>query len=151
MTIYEQTAPGIWTVDSPLNEYYEEEAPLRIGYRDLPREPIQQRMIVILLVVTAALLIFAFLILPGLLRDNQSQLMVNNSAQLEAVEVEITKATCFNAINSHITRRSTFCTMFGQTNVCHMKYSYVQMTVSGTCICMCISFYVCALHANLHA
>ncbi|MCA9927010.1 MAG: transglycosylase SLT domain-containing protein [Anaerolineales bacterium] len=88
MTIYEQTATGIWSVDSPLSDYYEEDLPLQIGHRDLVQDPIQQRMFVILLAVTAALLIFALLILPGLLRNNQAQISENVAPQAEAAVVE---------------------------------------------------------------
>ena len=79
MTIYQQTAPPIvWDVESPLDEYYEEET-IRIGYADLPpvaTDPIQQRMIGILLFVTVAVVGFAILVLPNLLRNSGEETAV---------------------------------------------------------------------------
>ena len=87
MTIYQQTAPPIvWDVESPLDEYYEEET-IRIGYADLPpvaTDPIQQRMIGILLFVTVAVVGFAILVLPNLLRNSGEETAVTADSAANA-------------------------------------------------------------------
>jgi len=79
MTIYEQSAPPIvWAVESPLNEYYEEDS-IHIGYANFPQaiDPIQQRMIGILLFVTVAVIAFAILVLPNLLQGGDGETAVS--------------------------------------------------------------------------
>ncbi len=89
MTIYEQTAPpSVWAVESPLNEYYEDEM-IRIGYADIPQfDPIQQRMIGILLFVTAAVVAFAMLVLPNLLQNDGETAVSANTTDNTALQTD---------------------------------------------------------------
>lgn len=76
MTVYEQTA--VWQIESPLNQepysdhdYYEyesiEETP--VFYPNMPTLPLQQRMMIILGVVTVAVIILGLVVVPQALRS----------------------------------------------------------------------------------
>ena len=72
MTIYEQSVSGVWTVDSPLSETFDDDGILTIEHPHyLPQDPIQQRMLLILLVVTVFVISFALLVLPRLMKGRQ--------------------------------------------------------------------------------
>jgi hypothetical protein len=96
MTIMEHTATAVWTVDTPLSEYYDQEPPLRIRYRDLPVDSIQLRMYIILLVATAVIIIFAFMVLPRLLSIEASTMIAadtNITTQIDETIPEISEIT----------------------------------------------------------
>ena len=99
MTIYEQAAsptawaPSVWAVESPLSEFYEEDA-IRIDYGDLPSiDPIQQRMIVILLFVTAAVIAFSLLVLPNMLQGKAAETAVTTSTESDTRTSPVTLST----------------------------------------------------------
>ncbi|MCA9942357.1 MAG: hypothetical protein KC449_02700, partial [Anaerolineales bacterium] len=62
MTVYEQQLTSFWTVDTPLNEQFEYEPEIIIDEYDLPPDPIQQRMMMILVFVLVGALLFAGLV-----------------------------------------------------------------------------------------
>ena len=68
MTVYEQQLTTFWTVDTPLNEYeqFEYEPEIIIEEYDLPPDPTQQRMMMILTFVLVGVLLFALLVMPRL-------------------------------------------------------------------------------------
>ncbi|MCP5094164.1 MAG: transglycosylase SLT domain-containing protein [Chloroflexi bacterium] len=94
MTFMQQSAPIIWIVESPLSEQYEQETPIQIRYQDLPadipvglpKDPIQQRMYLILLIVTMGIGIFALFVLPKAFTINAEESVTDNNNVLpEAV------------------------------------------------------------------
>jgi len=66
MTVYEQQLTTFWTVETPLNEQFEYEPEIIIDEYDLPPDPMQQRMMMILTFVLVGVLLFAFLVMPRL-------------------------------------------------------------------------------------
>ena len=66
MTVYEQQLTTFWTVDTPLNEQYEYEPEIVIEARDLPQDPMQRRMMMIMTFVLLGALLFAVLVMPRL-------------------------------------------------------------------------------------
>jgi soluble lytic murein transglycosylase-like protein len=82
MTVYEQQLTTFWTVETPLNEQFEYEPEIIIEEYDLPPDPTQQRMMMILTFVLVGVLLFAFLVLPRLV---QADLPLLSSGSAEAV------------------------------------------------------------------
>jgi len=72
MTVYEQQLTTFWTVETPLNEYeqFEYEPEIVIEEYDLPPDPTQQRMMMILTFVLFGVLLFALLVMPRLAKAN---------------------------------------------------------------------------------
>lgn len=66
MTVYEQQLTTIWAVETPLNEQFEYEPEIIIGRDDLPQDPMQRRMMMILVFVLVGALLFALLVMPRL-------------------------------------------------------------------------------------
>jgi len=67
MTVYEQSVTTYWTIESPLDEDFELESPLVIEYEDLPvDDPMQQRMLLLLVFVLFGIILFAVLVVPRL-------------------------------------------------------------------------------------
>ncbi|WP_420641837.1 transglycosylase SLT domain-containing protein [Candidatus Leptofilum sp.] len=80
MTVYDQQLTSYWTVETPLNEYeqFEYEPEIIIGEHDLPPDPMQRRMTMILIFVLFGILLFAVLVMPRL--ANADLPLVSNSA-----------------------------------------------------------------------
>ncbi|MCA9901170.1 MAG: transglycosylase SLT domain-containing protein [Anaerolineales bacterium] len=70
MTVYEQQLTSYWTVETPLNEQFEYEPKIIIGEEDLAQDPIQRRMMMILVFVLVGALLFAILVMPRLASAN---------------------------------------------------------------------------------
>ena len=66
MTVYEQQLTTYWTIETPLNEQFEYEPEIIIHERDLPQDPMQRRMLMILIFVLVGALLFAILVMPRL-------------------------------------------------------------------------------------
>ena len=68
MTVYDQQLTSYWTVETPLNEYeqFEYEPEIIIEEADLLPDPMQQRMMMILVFVLVGALLFAVLVMPRL-------------------------------------------------------------------------------------
>jgi hypothetical protein len=68
MTVYEQQLTTYWTVDTPLNEYdpYEYEPEIVINAYNLPYDPVQRRMMMIVTFVLVGALLFVVLVMPHL-------------------------------------------------------------------------------------
>ena len=66
MTVYEQQLTTFWTVDTPLNEQFEYEPEIVIEEHDLPPDPMQRRMTMIVTFVLVGALLFAVLVMPRL-------------------------------------------------------------------------------------
>lgn len=67
MTVYEQQLTTFWTVDTPLNEPpFEYEPEIIIEPYDLPQDPMQRRMMMIVTFVLVGALLFAVLVMPRL-------------------------------------------------------------------------------------
>lgn len=79
MTVYEQQLTSFWTVDTPLNEQFEYEPEIIIDEYDLPPDPIQQRMMMILVFVLVGALLFAGLVMPRLAQANLPLLSSHDS------------------------------------------------------------------------
>ena len=80
MTVYEQQLTTYWTVDTPLNEQFEYEPEIVIERHDLPQDPMQQRMMMIMTFVLVGAVLFAVLVMPRLAKadlplvgDNSSE------------------------------------------------------------------------------
>lgn len=67
MAFLEESAPNYWTVDSPLNEFEADDAFTAIEHVDFAPDPLQHRMLLILLFVTAVVVPFALFVVPNLL------------------------------------------------------------------------------------
>jgi soluble lytic murein transglycosylase-like protein len=85
MTVYEQQLTTYWTVDTPLNEQfeyeYEYEPEIILDEYDLPPDPTQQRMMMILTFVLVGVLLFALLVLPRLAQADLP-LLSNSAAEV---------------------------------------------------------------------
>ncbi len=66
MTVIEPQLTTFWTVDTPLNEQFEYEPEIVIERHDLPWEPMQRRMMMIVTFVLVGALLFALLVMPHL-------------------------------------------------------------------------------------
>lgn len=66
MTISEQSMPGYWNIETPLNEEYEYEAPLILDQYPPPIDLVQQRMALILLAVIVIAGLFITVVVPSL-------------------------------------------------------------------------------------
>ncbi len=66
MTVYEQQLTSYWAVETPLNEQFEYEPEFIIGEQELLPDPLQQRMMMILVFVLVGALLFAVLVMPRL-------------------------------------------------------------------------------------
>lgn len=66
MTVIEQQLTTFWMVETPLNEQYEYEPEIVIERHDLPWEPMQRRMMMIVTFVLVGALLFALLVMPRL-------------------------------------------------------------------------------------
>jgi soluble lytic murein transglycosylase-like protein len=66
MTVIEQQLTTVWMINTPLNDPYKYEPEIVIERGDLPREPIQQRMMMIMTVVLVGAFLFAVLVMPRL-------------------------------------------------------------------------------------
>lgn len=66
MTVYEQQLTTYWTIETPLNDQFEYEPEIIIHEHDLPQDPTQRRMMMILIFVLFGALLFAALVLPRL-------------------------------------------------------------------------------------
>jgi len=115
MTFLESTAPGIWMIESPLNDEYEEGELIKIGYRDLPSNrdgwqigqdmlsaaSMQQRMFMILSLATSAIIIFGLLVLPRLLsKEVGGETAVSANTSSTATQSE--ESTIFSAAGNNI-------------------------------------------------
>jgi soluble lytic murein transglycosylase-like protein len=74
MTVYEQQLTTFWTVETPLNEQFEYEPEIIIDEYDLPQDPMQRRMMMILIFVLVGALLFAVLVMPRLAKADESLL-----------------------------------------------------------------------------
>jgi len=70
MTVYEQQLTTFWTVETPLNEHeyepFQYEPEIVIDEYDLPQDPMQRRMMMIVAFVVVGALLFGALVLPRL-------------------------------------------------------------------------------------
>ncbi|VAW43639.1 hypothetical protein MNBD_CHLOROFLEXI01-1069 [hydrothermal vent metagenome] len=66
MTVIDQQLTTVWMVDTPLNEQFEYEPEIAIDRHDLPWEPVQRRMMMIMTFVLVGLFLFALLVIPRL-------------------------------------------------------------------------------------
>lgn len=70
MTVYEQQLTTFWAVDTPLNEHeyetYQYEPAIVIDEFDLPQDPMQRRMVMIVTFVLVGAILFAALVMPRL-------------------------------------------------------------------------------------
>lgn len=91
MTVYKQQLTSYWAVETPLNEYeqFEYEPEIIIGEHDLPADPMQQRMMMILVFVLVGAILFAVLVMPRLANADIpliSQSAAENSVNMVAAE-----------------------------------------------------------------
>lgn len=85
MTVYEQQLTSYWTVDTPLNEQFEYEPEIIIDEYDLPPDPMQQRMMMILVFVLVGVLLFALLVMPQLAKADLSPLESGSAETINPV------------------------------------------------------------------
>ncbi len=107
MTVYEQQLTTFWTVDTPLNEYdeqFEYEPEIIIEEYDLPPDPTQQRMMMILVFVLVGVLLFASLVLPRLA---QADLPL-----LDGGETEVESANASNAVGKAVNYQGKISAVF---------------------------------------
>ncbi|MEZ4591043.1 MAG: lytic transglycosylase domain-containing protein [Chloroflexota bacterium] len=91
MAVYEQQLTSYWAVETPLNEYeqFEYEPEIIINEQDLPADPMQRRMMMILVFVLVGAILFAVLVMPRLASANLplvSQSAAENSANMVAAQ-----------------------------------------------------------------
>lgn len=89
MTVYEQELTSYWAVETPLNEQFEYEPEIIIGEQDLPSDPMQRRMTMILVFVLVGALLFGLLVVPRLANANLpliSDSAAENVANMVAAE-----------------------------------------------------------------
>ena len=84
MTVYEQQLTTFWTVDTPLNEQFEYEPEIIIEEQDLPQDPMQQRMMMILTFVLVGVFLFAVLVMPRLAQADVPLLSSSSPVVAEA-------------------------------------------------------------------
>ena len=107
MTVYEQQLTTYWTVDTPLNEYdeqFEYEPEFIIDEYDLPPDPTQQRMMMILIFVLVGVLLFASLVLPRLA---QADLPL-----LDGGAAEVANANASNAVGKAVNYQGKISAVF---------------------------------------
>jgi hypothetical protein len=84
MTVYEQQLTTFWTVDTPLSDHdyepFQYEPGIVIDEYDLPRDLVQQRMVMIVVFVVVGALLFAGLVLPQLIQVSASPAGINEAA-----------------------------------------------------------------------
>lgn len=92
MTVYEQQLTSYWAVETPLNEQFEYEPEIIIGEQDLPPDPMQRRMTMILVFVLVGALLFGLLVVPRLanadlplISDSSAETVANMVAAEEPV------------------------------------------------------------------
>lgn len=95
MTVYEQQLTSYWTVETPLNEYeqFEYEPEIIIDEFDLPPDPTQRRMMMILIFVLFGAMLFAVLVMPRLAKADlplvgDSAVQDQETANMVAAESE---------------------------------------------------------------
>lgn len=105
MTVYEQQLTTFWTVDTPLSDHeyesYQYEPEIVIDEYDLPQDPMQRRMIMIVAFVLVGALLFAALVMPRLAQATASSPGTNQAADVAAPPADVAANTgaAANSVN----------------------------------------------------
>lgn len=97
MTVYEQQLTTFWTVETPLNEQFEYEPEITIDEYDLPQDPMQQRMLMILIFVLVGAVLFGALVMPRL--ANADLPVSENSVAEAAVPAAVANEVAAKTVN----------------------------------------------------
>ncbi len=103
MTVYEQQLTTFWTVETPLNDHqyepFQYEPEIVIDEYDLPQDPMQRRMVMIVTFVVVGALLFAGLVVPRLARATASSAGINQAAAAPPADVVGSTAATGNTVN----------------------------------------------------
>jgi len=108
MTVIEQQLTTYWMIDTPLNDQFEHEPTIVIDRHDLPWEPIQRRMMMIMTFVLVGAFLFAVLVMPRLakvdlplLGNGSSETAVTNPANVLAPQTAVNYQGKISAVFSN--------------------------------------------------
>jgi Transglycosylase SLT domain len=95
MTVIDQQLTTFWTVETPLNEQYEYEPEIVIDRYDLPWEPMQRRMMMIITFVLVGAFLFAVMVMPRLAKA-ELPLLGDEPAEAAVINSELAPKTAVN-------------------------------------------------------
>ncbi|MCP4420841.1 MAG: transglycosylase SLT domain-containing protein [Chloroflexi bacterium] len=106
MTVIDQQLTTFWTVETPLNEQFEYEPEIIIDQHDLPQDPMQRRMTMIVTFVLVGALLFAVLVMPRLAKADlpllaSGETAVTNFVNNDAVDKTINYQGKISAVFSN--------------------------------------------------